>query len=314
MIAVAALSAGAVGLFLASPDLTRAIRAAVRDATRPGQRVAAAAVRSGEDLLARLRRDDGGTERKRLHTQLDAWKLRARRLALETATVREQMGRLRETGPSPLTPVPSEPLVSAELIAASVLGAEHARQWRAGQFIDKGTLDGVPESALVLEATEPVLDQGATSGVEPGQPVYAGRCVVGRVAHAGRWMSTVQPVTHPEYRGFAQIVRRADESSVFGPRGILEGAGGPLCRLRIVDATASVEVGDEVYTGERDGTLPFPMYYGTIVSAELDAQTLEWDIRVQPAVRELAGHTVCVLRRSVNPLRLTAEPDGRDRR
>jgi cell shape-determining protein MreC len=330
VIAAAVLSSAALGLLLAPPELSDAIRVAVHDATQPGQRVAARVVRETEDVLARFRRDDGGTEVKWLHMQVDLWKLRARRLALEAATLREQIDRLDETGPPPLPVAATEPLTSTELIPASVLGTEHAREWRAGRFIDKGTLDGVPEFALVLEATEPVLDQGTSSGLEPGQPVYAGRCVVGRIAHAGRWMSTVQPVTHPEYRGYAQVVSRppadlaAEEreflaagefaqilqrtvtGSVFGPRGILEGTGEPLCRLKILDATAAIEVGDDVYTGERDGTLPFPMYYGKIVSAQLDPQSLTWDIRVEPAVQELEGRTVCVLRRTLNPLRTAA--------
>lgn len=305
LIAAVAVSAMAVALLFASPEFTAAIRRSVRDATRPGQRAAVGALRGADQLLTRGRASDAAALRQ-TRAELAAWKLRARQLELAAALVREQMDDLQETGPPPIAPVASEPLATAELIEAAVLGSEHAREWRVGQFLDQGTLAGIPESALVLESTEPVIDQGETSGLTTGQPVYAGRCIVGRIAHAGRWMSTVQPVTHPEYRGFAQIVRRTPDGPVFGPRGILEGRGEPLCRLKIIDTTAAIEVGDHVYTGARDGTLPLPMYYGEVVAADLDPQTLEWDIRVRPAVAQLAGRTVTVLRHSINPLRQAA--------
>jgi cell shape-determining protein MreC len=301
VIAAAALCAAAVALLVASPELTRAIRAAVLDATRPGQRAAASAVQRVDAALVRFRAADDAADRP-LPEDLDAWKLRARQWELEAAALREKLTRIRETGPPLAAPLPSEPLIAAELIEASVLGTEHARQWRSGRFIDKGTIDGIPEAALVVESTDPVIDQGSANGMATGQPVYAGRCVVGRVALAGRRMSTIQPVTHPEYRGFAQIVRHSAEGATFGPRGILEGRGEPLCRLKIIDTTASIEVGDHVYTGERDGTLPYPMYYGRVVSADLDPQTLAWNISVEPTVQHIEGRTVSILCRTINPL------------
>jgi cell shape-determining protein MreC len=313
VLAAAAAAIVAIGLLCASRTLTDRLRTGILDATRPGQEALAAAISRTTEQLSRLRSVNDPAELQRLRNELAGWKLRSRQLALAAAAAREELQQMQESGPAPASLTSVRPLVGVDLVAASVLGAEHARQWRAGRFINQGTTAGIPDAALVLESTEPVLDQGRDAGLITGQPVYAGRCVVGRVWHVGHWMSTVQPVTHPEYRGSAQIVRQTGSEHVYGPHGILAGTGEPLCRLTIIDATAGIEVGDDVYTGERDGTLPFPMYYGKVASAVLDPQTLQWEIRVQPAVPELTGRAVCVLRRSLNGFRVAAHPQASGR-
>ena len=159
-------------------------------------------------------------------------------------------------------------------------------------MLERGAVDGVRESTLVLEDNRSLLDQGADAGLAPGQPVYSGRNVVGKIAVVGRWTSTVCPVTDPEFRGLAQLARSSGNRLLFGPQAILVGCGERLCRLTLIPATEPVSVGDEVYTGQRDAALPYPLYYGKVVSALIKPGALHWEIRVQPAVQRIAAPTV----------------------
>ncbi|MGH7127119.1 MAG: hypothetical protein ACREIV_01030, partial [Planctomycetaceae bacterium] len=101
--------------------------------------------------------------------------------------------------------------------------------------------------------------------------------------------------------------RPTSQGLVFGPCGRLEGRGEELCRLTLIAPTEAVEVGDEVYTSDRDSTLPYPMYYGRVVRAKLRPGAPEWDIWIRPAAVEIDPKTVQVLRRRLNPLRPLAE-------
>ncbi|MEX0714994.1 MAG: rod shape-determining protein MreC [Planctomycetaceae bacterium] len=228
---------------------------------------------------------------------------RIRALEAEVARLRDELDRRQGDEAAAFPARPGEPLVVPDLLAATVLGEEAATLWRAGKLLDRGTAAGVSESSLVLDAEGPLVDQGQDSGLEAGQPVFAGRTVLGRIARVGHWTSTLQLVTDPQYRGLARIVRRSERGVAYGPQGILEGDGGELCRLKFVDATAAVAIGDEVYTDDLEGLLPEPAYYGRIVAAELKPGAAHWEVRVEPAGPPREPREVHVLRRVANPAR-----------
>ena len=146
----------------------------------------------------------------------------------------------------------------------------------------------------------------ARTGLADGQPVYSGRSIIGKIAVAGRWTSTVRPVTDREFRGLAQLARKTRGGLIFGSQAILEGSGSPLCRLTLVPVTEPVNIGDEVYTGRRDATLPYPLYYGKVVSAKIPPGAAHWEIKVEPAVGKIKAQRVQVLTKKMNPLRQLA--------
>jgi cell shape-determining protein MreC len=127
---------------------------------------------------------------------------------------------------------------------------------------------------------------------------------VGRIESVGRWTSLVRVVTDAGYRGRAQILRTTSDGSSYGPECILEGTGADLCRLRYLDRTESVEVGEEVFTGGRSASMPYPMYYGTIVRAELGPSDREWTVWVKPAVDPAMLQTVQILTQTANSIRI----------
>lgn len=307
------LGAVALGLFSAPPKITEPIRVAVRDGLRPGQR----ALQSSTEWVTTQRRNRGPFDYQdreqvtALRTELRSWQDRYRRLQIEAAQLRDQMETAQQQGAVPFQGRVGKPLLIPQLLTAAVLGEETAAKWQAGRFIDKGQTHGVSPSTLVVDVGSRLIDQGADANIAAGQPVLAGRCVVGRIAQVGHWTSTVQLVTDGEFRGFAQLVRPTSQGFVFGTRGILEGIGDTLCRLRFISSTEAVQVGDEVYTGDRDGALPSRLYYGQVVRAELEPHASHWEIWVKPAVADMELQTVQVLRTKLNPARRMSNDEAR---
>ncbi|HID23134.1 MAG TPA: rod shape-determining protein MreC [Planctomycetaceae bacterium] len=314
----------AVATWWAPPRVTEGLRAAVRDAVSPGARAVQRLKHKAAAIPLLWSQAVGQTEQlRRIQAERDRWRIQAQRLAAQVAVLHERAGRLRRTGVAPIETRPSEPLILADLVEARILGPGTTRFLQQGVLIGAGRSAGSVDQALVLEP-QPAIDLGTDSRVAPGLPVYAGRCVVGRIEKAGRWVSVVQPITDKGYRGYAQLARStgpritwASASSggqpspapedfaplVFGARGILEGTGRGLCRLTLIGRTEPVQVGDLVFTAERDGAFPYPMFYGTVVKADLPAGQPHWEILVQPAVTIGDLTTVSVLRKRLNPAR-----------
>jgi cell shape-determining protein MreC len=302
------LLAVALGLLIVPRAWSDSTRTLVLDATLPGQR-----------LVQNLRGWPGATwdrwsqtadnsrEVEALQTQLDEWKLRYRRLEIESAALRAELANIEQNGVAAYSGEPGKPLLVPQLLEATVLGEEFPALWSAGYFVDRGSAAGVVETSLVLDNAHLKVDQGTESRLESGQPVYAGRAVVGRVALVGRYMSTIRRVTDADYRGLAQIIRQTSQGRQFGPQGELEGCGEDQpCRLTRIAATEQVRVGDEVYTAGRDTLLPSPMYYGTIVRVEHRPGEECWDIDVEPAARNIELQSVQILRQRVNTERVLA--------
>ncbi|MGE3315350.1 MAG: rod shape-determining protein MreC [Planctomycetaceae bacterium] len=306
---VAALMLGAaMGLFHAPETLTAGLRSLVLDSVRPGTSALQWSFAESRGWLERMSRVEVDTDRvAELEEELEAERAATRSALAQSALLSEQLRDALKNGSSPHESTPGKPLFTPELLRASVLGDGTRTLWREGKLIDKGSADGLTESLLVLDEGRTLIDQGSDSGVELEQDVYAGRTVVGRIATVGRWTSSVERVTDKHYRGLARIARKTASGLVLGPEGIIEGDGSNTCRLRDIPVTDSVEVGDEVYTGGRDGRIRSLMYYGKVVEARLNDGSTAWEIRVQPAIDDAHLNTVNVLRTRLNPHRMLAQ-------
>ena len=304
------LMIGAAAVLHCAPEnLAGAVRSALFDALRPGQRLLRSGAADGLAHWHRLHDATGHRERvEELEAQLAGAELVARRAQVQTALLHETLQSTEQRGMPADAASPGEPLFVPELLQAAVLGDGTRALWRAGKLLDKGESQGVVEESLVLDDARPLVEQGRTSGVEPEQDVYAGRCVVGRIASVGRWTSTVERVTDKGYRGLARLARQSSRGLNFLAEGILQGDGTESCRLQGISSTEAVEIGDDVYTGGRDGRLRFPMYYGKVVAAWLNDGGTAWEIRVQPAVGDKDDlETVQILRARWNPHRVAAQ-------
>ncbi len=302
MVTVACLAG--LGCRAAPSELLQTLRNTVRDALRPGQAVwrslsAAAQSVSAISPISLDRGYDG-----LLRAKLSVAERNTRRLMVENARLRQELCRRPPNdGGDRSTPE----LLQADFVVARVLGEETADLWRSGKLLDAGATAGLRENSLVLGSPHPLVDQGQDAGLAPDQPAYSGRIVVGRIAAVGRWSSSLQLVTSPGFTGRARIARNTADGVVFGGEAVIEGVGGPICRVLHVRAEEPVSAGDLVFTGGGDGVLPYPMFYGTVVRAELPPGRLEWVIEVAPALDRESLQTVQVLRTRLNPLRLAAQ-------
>ena len=213
------------------------------------------------------------------------------------------------------------PLIDSRLVTARVLG-QQARQFLSSRaLLDVGNRAGVEDGAIVLEpsATDahdpagtahesPLLDVGGQTGVAPGRLVLDARTVVGRLSEVGRHTSCLQRITDESYRDLVRIVQYRDGRAVSGPRGLLVGTGEAMCRVRMVDISQPVAVGDVVQADGLGGILSSPPRYGTVVSVAQSPGSAHWDILVQPDVDVRNLDVVSVLMTDVNSVRVAGAP------
>jgi cell shape-determining protein MreC len=300
-----AISLAGTGLLFVPVETARPMRALVRDALGPGQKALDAVCRQGRGWSAAFPSLNNQAERvSALEDDLQSVRLANRGLEIQSARLNAELQKLSEQQRWGGSVTAGRPLVSPGLVSARVLGEESAALWRGRKLLGVGNRAGIAESALVLDDTRPLVDQGDDARITPGDAVYAGRIVIGKIAEVGRFSSTLSLVTDAGYSGRARLARRTSQGLVFGAEGTLVGDGTELCRLKhVVDP---VNVGDEVFTGGADGSVPLPMYYGTVVRTLLEPGAQEWSIWVKPAASAERLESVLILRRVVNLDRILA--------
>jgi len=300
-VAVALGLAGA-GLLFVPAEAARPVRSLVRDLLRPGQMALAAALRCGGGWRVPAINGVGTPAVSNPATEeVRTLRLQNRRLELQVTRLRERLG-LHAAQPGFASASAIPPLVNPHLVEARVLGEETASFWRGHKLLSAGAGQRIAESALVLNDARPLVDAGADARLAEGDAVYAGRTVIGKIAEVGRFSSTLRLVTDPGYSGRARLARRTSQGLVFGAEGTLVGDGTDVCRLRHI--TDPVNIDDEVFTGGADGLIPFPMYYGRVVRAELETGSNEWSIWVHPAASDERLESVLILRREINAERI----------
>jgi len=270
---VAGLLLAAASLNVAPPEALTRMRGLFLDALRPGQIL----IQKLPDWTQRspeLAADSGESD------QEHALESRLRELELERDQLRSRLAAVETWGRRPRGQT-SEPIVIPELLSARWLGEELSLLWRSRGMLSVGNREGIHENALVLQSELPLVDVGNPQQVTVGNPVFAGRVVIGKIAAVGRQTSTVRRVTDAGYSDRIRVVRRTPEGLLLIAEGTLVGDGHDHCRLKHI--TEPVAAGDLVLTSGTDGILPLPMYYGTVTEATLDDAGREWQVTVQPA-------------------------------
>jgi len=89
-----------------------------------------------------------------------------------------------------------------------------------------------------------------------------------------------------------------------GVEGLLEGTG-DACHVSGVPDTASVAIGDEVFSADIDGMTGPHLYYGTVVGADFESAA-GWSIAVKPAILLSDVEDVSVLVPRLNAAHLSA--------
>jgi len=298
----AALALGlalSAALMLAPAGWSAAMKGQVAALVRPGQIGVLGLRGHGSRLVARVESHFGtAAELAEAERQRQRLVQENRRLAAELDVARSRLPRAAQASgeDSP------DPLLSARCVKARVLGQQAQAFLGRHHLVDVGSEAGVEPDALVIDAPPGLIDQGRGAGIEAGQLVLSRGRVWGKVVEVGRSTSVVRAVTEPGYR---DLVRLGNS----GPQGILEGTGEPLPRIRLVEVTEPVAVGDPVYSMAGKGLLPNPLLVGRIARVERPVGAAHWEIWIEPAVNPNQTDQLAVLGIEINPLRL-AEVSG----
>lgn len=267
-------------LALLPPKVSDPARAPVSTILTPAQRGLAAAGREGDHLLQRIHAQFAGMEEV-ADREIESQRLieENQRLKAELQAARDQVRLLARRDPQ----YPS--LLTAKCIPAQILGTPAQVYLARHHLLDAGRSHGVETGASVIRPGQPLVDRGQYAGVEEGTVVLAGSCVWGKITATGPHTSTVCPVNEPGYRDLVQLaVASADGNTLrFGAKGILEGTGEPLARLRMIETTEPVAVGDLVVSTAGQGFVEVPLLCGRVVRVERPHGAGHWDIWVAPA-------------------------------
>lgn len=280
----AGLLALALLLSLTPPAASRPLRHNAHVLLRPGLSAMAWLVQRADSVGMALR---GSTSRAQEWSDLQrqlAW-LRDRNRELEAAALmRGSMAPASDRLEG--VPLVHQPLLASRLIAARVLGRQAQAFLQQGMLVDAGRQAGVLPEAWVLDVPAAMLDRGTSAGVESGDWVLAGRRVWGKVQQVGETTSQIRPAQAAGYRDLVRLASRSHDRLALGPRGVLDGVGESLCRIRLVPVTEAVALGDLVLTDGGEGLLPTPLIYGEIVRLERPAGATHWEIWMRPALDE----------------------------
>jgi cell shape-determining protein MreC len=305
-VVLAVALAAALVLAAGPAGWSRAVRGKVAQGLRPAQLAALAVERQFRELVGRVERHFQAVSRlSECEAERDTLRQENGRLAAELTTARKDLARPGRTAPGPAP----EPLLRAGCVEAQVLGQQALAFLGRRHLLDVGQSSDVQPDALVVAGHRPALiDRGRDTGLKPGLLVLDDARVWGKIVEVGPATSVVRTVAEAGYRDLVRLVSPHGEPAALrrGPQGILEGTGQPQARVRLVEATEPVSVGDLVYTAADQGVLPEPLLYGRVVRAERPAGAAHWELWMEPAA---AGSPprVAVLRTEFNPARLVKQ-------
>ncbi len=296
--------------------LALALASIPREVTSHWRSTWQSALRPSLQLMATLKQQTTGL-RNRLHsTEMLAQQLAAAReevLAIESENwrlrnqlqdVRRQLVVAEDRGQ---LSGGQQPLVLPRFVEARVLGQQGRALLSQLMVVDAGRAAQILPESFVLDGPGAVLDLGADAQLKSGQLVLEGSHVWGKVVEVGPRVSRVLAISAADYRDIVRIVDRDDSQREHG-RGVLEGTGEGSCRIRLVDITRPVAVGDLVYSAADENSLSPKLLYGEVDRVEREPGAPHWDISVRPYLGAKVPSRVTVLTSEINPTRLANRP------
>ncbi len=273
--------ATATVLALLPPGLADKVRAPVTTALLPAQRGLAVVRCWGSDAAEAVGNhftDTRTAAQREADNRRLAEENRQLKAALETAEHQLKLLAQRDR--------PEPALLAARCVPARILGIAAQAYLARHHLIDAGRSLDVEPGSPVLQSATPLVDCGTNAGVESGNVLLAGSRVWGKIAMTGPYTSTVCPVTAPGYRDLVRLAAPSPDGHPlrFGAKGILEGTGESLARLRMVETTEPVAEGDLVYSQAAQGFVELPLLCGTVARVERPPGAGYWEIWVAPAV------------------------------
>lgn len=138
------------------------------------------------------------------------------------------------------------------------------------------------------------INRGIADGIKPGMAVIQGEGVVGQIMKVGRSTAEVLLISD-HVSGVDAIVQRTRA------RGVVEGSGGELCRMRYVSQEEEIQVGDRIITSGKDGIYPKGLLLGVVSDVDTNSRAQFKLIEIHPTVDFSRVESVLVLTVPVVP-------------
>jgi rod shape-determining protein MreC len=120
-----------------------------------------------------------------------------------------------------------------------------------------------------------ILDKGKNSGIMIKMPVVTSRGLVGQVVETDRWVTKVMVINDTNSSVDIYVEGR-------NTRGILEGTGQTLLRLKYIRKNDEIEIGDKLITSGKDGIYPKGLAIGIVTTVNRNKPGIFADIEVMP--------------------------------
>lgn len=122
-----------------------------------------------------------------------------------------------------------------------------------------------------------IIDKGSKHGINPPMPVVHSQGVVGRVVAVSPNYSKVLLLSDPN-AGLDVVVQRTRT------RGVVQGAGPGLLKLKYILPTAGVTEGDRLIASGMAGLFPKGLLVGTVKSVKQETRGVFQEVEVVPVV------------------------------
>lgn len=120
-----------------------------------------------------------------------------------------------------------------------------------------------------------IIDKGQTSGIRQKMPVITRAGLVGQAVEVNRWHTKVMIVNDTNSAVDIYVVGKHT-------RGIVEGTGQSLLKLKYVLKNEDIEVGDRLITSGKDAIYPKDLALGIVTTVNKNKPGLFADIDVMP--------------------------------
>ena len=143
--------------------------------------------------------------------------------------------------------------------------------------------------------SEFIIDRGEEDGLAKDQFVLGDNSIIGTISGVSSHTAKVRLITDP---GSKIAVRIAG----LNVSRIMQGDGGNLAKIKLLQISHKVKPGDEVYAEKRPGLLDNPMIVATVAECKIDDENPSlWDITVKPACQIDSLSDVAVIVTKIKP-------------
>jgi len=120
-----------------------------------------------------------------------------------------------------------------------------------------------------------ILDKGKNSGITIKMPVITPKGLVGQVVETDRWVTKVMVINDTNSSVDVYVEGR-------NTRGILEGTGQTLLKLKYIRKNDEIEIGDKLITSGKDGIYPKGLAAGIVTTVNRSKPGIFSEIEVMP--------------------------------